>query len=297
MYKFKKYATRRGFMNKSADLHHTHIEPKSKWFDINLKEIWKYRDLIWLFTKRNFILIYKQTLLGPAWIILQPLLSTLIYMVVFGGIAGISTDGLPKILFYLSGTALWGYFSACLTKTASTFTANSRVYGKVYFPRLVSPISTVLSAAFNFLIQFALFLLIWVYFILRGTITPSYIAILTLPLILIFVGMLGLGFGIIISSLTTKYRDLSMLVTFGVQLWMYITPVVYPMSTIENELLRTLIMLNPVTCAMEVFRYIFLGVGQVDMFYWCISIAVMLVVSFIGIVIFNRVEKTFMDTI
>ncbi len=284
-------------MNKSTDLHHTHIEPKSGWFDINLREIWKYRDLIWLFTKRNFILIYKQTLLGPAWILLQPLLSTLIYMVVFGGIAGISTDGLPKLLFYLSGTAMWGYFSACLTKTASTFTANSRVYGKVYFPRLVSPISTVLSAAFNFLIQFALFLLIWVYFILRGAITPNYIAILTLPLILIFLGMLGLGFGIIISSLTTKYRDLSMLVTFGVQLWMYITPVVYPMSTIENELLRTLIMLNPVTCAMEAFRYIFLGVGQVDLFYWCISTAVMLTVALIGILIFNKVEKTFMDTI
>ncbi len=284
-------------MNKSADLHHTHIEPKSGWFDINLKEIWKYRDLIWLFTKRNFILIYKQTLLGPAWILLQPLLSTLIYMVVFGGIAGISTDGLPKLLFYLSGTAMWGYFSACLTKTASTFTANSRVYGKVYFPRLVSPISTALSAAFNFLIQFALFLLIWAYFILRGAITPNYIAILTLPLILIFLGMLGLGFGIIISSLTTKYRDLSMLVTFGVQLWMYITPVVYPMSTVDNGLLRTLIMLNPVTCAMEAFRYIFLGVGQIDLLYWCISVAVMLVVTLVGILIFNRVEKTFMDTI
>ena len=284
-------------MNNSTNLHHTHIEPKSGWFDINLREIWKYRDLIWLFTKRNFILIYKQTLLGPAWIILQPLLSTLIYTVVFGGIAGISTDGLPKLLFYLSGTAVWGYFSACLSKTASTFTANSRVYGKVYFPRLVSPISTVLSAAFNFLIQFSLFLLIWTYFILRGAITPNYIAILALPLILIFLGMLGLGFGIIISSLTTKYRDLSMLVTFGVQLWMYITPVVYPMSTIEDGLLHTLIMLNPVTSAMEAFRYIFLGVGQTDLFYWCISAAVMLVVSLLGILIFNRVEKTFMDTI
>ena len=284
-------------MNKSTDLHHTHIEPRSGWFDINLKEIWKYRDLIWLFTKRNFILIYKQTLLGPAWIILQPLFSTLIYTIVFGGIAGISTDGLPKLLFYLSGTAVWGYFSACLTKTASTFTSNSRVYGKVYFPRLVSPISTVLSAAFNFLIQFSLFLFIWAYFIIRGTITPNYIAILTLPFILLFLGMLGLGFGIIISSLTTKYRDLSMLVGFGVQLWMYITPVVYPMSTIEDELLHTLIMLNPVTCAMEAFRCIFLGVGEIDMFYWCISIAVMLVVSLLGIIIFNRVEKTFMDTI
>lgn len=284
-------------MDQNAKKYHTHIEPKSGWLNIKLKELWRYRDLIWLFTKRNFILIYKQTLLGPLWIILQPLLSTIIYTVVFGGIAGISTDGLPKLLFYLSGSAVWGYFSACVTKTATTFTSNARLYGKVYFPRLASPISTVLSSAFNFLIQFAIFLIFWAYYVISGTVSPNYIGILAMPLILVFLGMLGLGFGIIISSLTVKYRDLAMLVSFGVQLWMYITPVVYPMSTIDNDLLRTAILLNPVTCAMESFRYIFLGVGELNLMYWCISTAVMLIVSALGIIIFSKVEKNFMDTI
>lgn len=277
--------------------YHTHLEPKNGWFDIDLKEVWRYRDLIWLFTKRSFILIYKQTILGPAWIILQPLMTTLIYTLVFGGIAGIPTDGIPQILFYMGGNAVWGFFAACLNKTASTFTGNAGVFGKVYFPRLVSPISTVLSSAINFFVQFAMFLAFWLYYVVTGQVSPNYIGILLLPVILVYLGLLGLGFGIIISSLTTKYRDLAMLVTFGVQLWMYITPVVYPISTLGEGGLRTVIMLNPVTCAVETFRWAFLGQGSVEPLYWGISVAVMAAVVTLGVIVFSKVEKTFMDTV
>ena len=192
--------------------YHIHLEPKNGWFDIDLKEVWRYRDLIWLFTKRSFILRYKQTVLGPIWIVLQPLMTTLIYTVVFGGIAGISTDGIPEMLFYMAGNAVWAFFSACLNGTAGTFTGNAGVFGKVYFPRLVTPISTVLSSMANFGIQLALFLIFWAYYLVTGQISPNYIGILLLPAILIQLGLLGLGFGIIISSMTTKYRDLTMFV-------------------------------------------------------------------------------------
>lgn len=284
-------------MEKNGSTHHVRLKARTGWFDIDLKELWRYRDLIALFTKRNFILIYKQTILGPAWILLQPMFTTLIYTIVFGGIARIPTDGIPQILFYLGGTALWSYFSHCLTKTSSTFTANARVFGKVYFPRLVMPVSTVLSSAINFGVQFLLFAAFWIYYILKGTLTPNYVGILLLPLILIYLGLLGMGFGIIISSMTTKYRDLALLVTFGVQLWMYITPVVYPVSTITNKILHTLIMLNPVTCAVETFRWIFMGAGEVSLAYWGIGTGVMAVVVFLGVIVFSRVEKTFMDTV
>lgn len=273
------------------------IQPKTGWFDINLKELWNYRDLIYLFTKKSFILIYKQTILGPAWIVLQPLMTTLIYAVVFGGIAGISTDGAPQILFYMGGTAMWTFFSSCLNRTASTFTANAGVFGKVYFPRLVLPISNVFSAAINFGVQFIMFLVFWIYYVIAGRINPNYEAIVLLPLILLYLGALGLGCGIIVSSFTTKYRDLSLLVTFGVQLWMYITPVVYPISTLGNGMLRQLILLNPVTCAVEAFRFIFLGSGMINAGYWLVSIGMMLVVLLLGVVLFSRIEKTFMDTV
>ncbi len=284
-------------MKQTLPKYHTHLKAKNGWFDINLKELWQYRDLIWLFTKRRFILIYKQTILGPAWIILQPLMTTLIYTLVFGNIANISTDGIPQILFYMGGTAVWTFFSTCLNQTSATFTNNARVFGKVYFPRLASPISTVLSSAINFLVQFTMFLLFWVYYLITGAITPNYLYIILLPLIILYLGFLGLGFGIIVSSLTTKYRDLAMLVTFGVQLWMYITPVVYPISTLANSKLYNIIMLNPVTCAIETFRWIFLGVGAVNPLYWIISIVVMTAVVTLGVVIFSKVEKTFMDTV
>lgn len=275
----------------------TVITAKRRWFDIDLKELWRYRDLITLFTKRDFILIYKQTVLGPAWIILQPLMTTLIYSMVFGGIAGISTDGAPQLLFYMGGSAVWGFFSSCLNKTATTFTSNAAVYGKVYFPRLVTPISNVLSAAINFGVQLAMFLVFWVYYVVTGQVSPNYWGIVLLPLVLLYLGLLSLGLGIIISSMTTKYRDLTLLVGFGVSLWMYITPVVYPISTMGDGLLRTLVMLNPVTCAVEAFRWMFLGTGVMDPVNWVVSTATMLIVLLVGIIIFNRVEKTFMDTV
>lgn len=284
-------------MHEIKKKYHTHIEPKSGWLDINLKELWRYRDLIWLFTKKNFILVYKQTVLGPAWIVLQPLLTTLIYTLVFGGIAGISTDGAPQILFYMGGTAVWTFFSTCLNRTSNTFASNAHVFGKVYFPRLVMPVSTVLSSAINFVVQFAMFLLFWVYYALTGQVTPHYEGIVLLPFILLYLGLLGLGCGIIVSSLTTKYRDLAMLVTFGVQLWMYITPVVYPLSTVSEGFLRTILMINPVTCAVETFRWIFLGAGEMSGLFWGVSVAVMAAVVFVGVIIFSRVEKTFMDTV
>lgn len=284
-------------MEQKKPLYHTHLEPKTGWFDIDLREVWRYRDLIWLFTKKNFIVMYKQTILGPLWLILQPLMTTLIHTLVFGGIAGISTDGVPQFLFHMAGNSVWGFFASCLTRTSSTFTGNAGIFGKVYFPRLVSPISSVLSAAVNFGIQLAMFLAFWAYYVITGQVDPNYTGILMLPVVLAYLGLLGLGFGIIISSLTTKYRDLTMLVGFGVQLWMYISPVVYPVSTLGNGGLSVLVRLNPVTCAVETFRWAFLGQGAFEPLYWGISAAVMAVVVFFGVIIFSKVEKTFMDTV
>lgn len=275
----------------------TVIKPKTGLFDINLKEVWQYRDLIWIYTKRTFVLTYKQTILGPIWIFLNPFLTSLIYVFVFGSIAGIPTDGIPQMLFYLGGNAIWTFFSSSLTKTASTFTANANVFGKVYFPRLTMPISTVLSSAINFCVQMLLFLAFWVYYLVNGAISPNYLSILALPLVLLQVGTLALGCGIIISSLTTKYRDLAILVTFGAQLWMYITPVVYPISTLGEGWMRTILLLNPVTCGVEAFRYMFLGQGLVEPGWWLWSTCVTVVVLLVGVVLFSRVEKTFMDTV
>ena len=284
-------------MSDLSKQYHTHLEPKRGWFDIDLKEVWRYRDLIWLFTKRSFVVRYKQTILGPLWAIIQPILTTLIHTLVFGGIAGISTDGVPQILFYMGGNVVWSYFAACLNGTATTFTGNAGVFGKVYFPRLVSPISTVLFSVLNFFIQLAMFLVFWVYYVATNQVAPNYAGIAALPVIILYLGMLGLGFGIIISSLTTKYRDLPMLVGFGVQLWMYITPVVYPASMLGNGGLYKVVMLNPVTCAAETFRWAFLGQGELNLMYWGISAAVMAAVVTLGVIIFSRVEKTFMDTV
>lgn len=281
----------------TTEKYHTHISSKNKRFSLNLGEVWKYKDLIWLFTKKNFKLIYKQTILGPAWIVLNPLISSLIYMVVFGMIAGLSTGGVPGILFYLSSTAIWTLFSTSLTNNATTFTQNANVFGKVYFPRLTMPISTVISSVIQFGVQMILVLILLAYFTITGQVNPNWLAWLALPFVLIQLGALGLGFGIIISSLTTKYRDLSLLVTFGVQLWMYATPVVYPLSQLGEGTLKTIIMINPVTMPVEVFRYAVLGVGTIDPLFIGISIAVTIVVLLFGISIFNRVEKTFMDTV
>ncbi len=273
------------------------IKPSNHLLQLNLKEVWKYRDLIYLYTKRSFQLTYKQTVLGPAWIFLNPFLTSLIYAFVFGGIAGISTDGIPQILFYMGGNAVWTFFSQSMIKTANTFTTNANVFGKVYFPRLTLPISTVLSAGINFLIQMVMFLAIWIYYVVVGQVNPNYYAIPLLVLVLLQMGCLALGCGIIISSLTTKYRDLAILVTFGVQLWMYITPVVYPISTISTPWMRTIILVNPVTAGVEAFRYIFLGNGMLDFSQWIFTCAVTTVILLLGIILFNKVEKTFMDTV
>ena len=274
----------------------TIIKPKTGWFDINLKELVQYKDLIAMFVKRDFKTMYKQTILGPLWIIINPLLTTLMFTVVFGNIANIPTDGMPQIVFYMLGTTVWTYFSSCLTKTSSTFTANAGIFGKVYFPRLVTPISTVISGLINFGVQFLMFLGFMAYFMIKGSPIEPNLWILITPLLLVQLAALALGFGIIISSMTTKYRDLAVLVTFGVQLWMYATPVVYPASQIGGKL-KTLMMLNPVSPIVESFRYAFLGSGSIPWNYLGISVVTTLVVLFAGVVLFSRVEKTFMDTV
>ena len=274
----------------------TIIKPKTGWFDINLKELIQYKDLIVMFVKRDFKTMYKQTILGPLWIIINPLLTTLMFTVVFGNIANISTDGMPQIVFYMLGTTVWTYFSSCLTKTSSTFTGNAAIFGKVYFPRLVTPISTVISGLINFGVQFLMFLGFMAYFMIKGSPIEPNLWILITPLLLVQLAALALGFGIIISSMTTKYRDLAVLVTFGVQLWMYATPVVYPASQIGGKL-KTLMMLNPVSPIVESFRYAFLGSGSIPWNYLGISVMTTLVVLFAGVVLFSRVEKTFMDTV
>lgn len=280
-----------------TEKYHTHITSKRKWFELNLKEVWRYRDLIVLFTKRTFSVTYKQTILGPAWIFINPLISSLIYAFVFGGIAGIGTNGIPTILFYLCSNAIWIFFSTCVTQNATTFTGNAAVFGKVYFPRLAMPISNVLSSIIQFGIQMLLVFGFMVYYLVKGQVSPNWDAwILILP-VLVQLGMLGLSFGIIISSLTTKYRDLSILVTFGVQLWMYITPIVYPISSVGEGLMRTVFLVNPVTPAVELLRYAILGEGMVHWGYYGVSCGLTVLLFLVGVMIFNRVEKTFMDTV
>lgn len=277
--------------------YHTHIEANNKKLGLNIKEVWNYKDLIWLFTKKNFKLIYKQTVLGPLWIILTPIISSLMYLLIFGKIAKLGSDGVPQILFYLSGTAIWNMFSSTLTQNANTFVQNANVFSKVYFPRLTMPVSTVISSVIQFLVQSILVVILLVYFVIRGEVHPNYAYWFMIPIILIQLGMLGLGFGIIISSLTTKYRDLTLLVAFGVQLWMYGTPVVYPLSQISNKVLKTIIMINPVSMPIEMFRYSLFGVGELHYFYYGLSWVIAIVVLIIGILIFNKVEKTFVDTV
>ena len=285
-------------MEKPESTHyHTHISSREKRFELNLKEVWRYRDLIVLFTKRSFMLTYKQTILGPAWIVLNPLISSLIYAFIFGGIAGIGTDGVPTLLFYLCSNAIWIYFSTCVTQNATTFTSNAAVFGKVYFPRLATPISNVLSSIIQFGIQMLLVLLFMVFFLIKGQVHPNWAAWLLIPPVLIHLGVLGLSCGIVISSLTTKYRDLSILVTFGVQLWMYITPIVYPMSSVGDGWLKTVFMINPVTPAVELLRYALLGQGSVHWGFYALSLGLTAALFLFGIATFNRVEKTFMDTV
>lgn len=281
----------------SGDQFRTHITARNSWFNLNLREVWQYRDLILLFTKRTFTLTYKQTILGPAWIFLNPLISSVIYAFVFGGIAGIGTDGVPQILFYLCSNAIWLFFSSSVTKNAQTFTANASVFGKVYFPRLTIPVSNVLASVVQFVIQMILVLSFLLYYLAAGEVSPHWEAWILIPVVLLNLGLLGLGFGIIISSLTTKYRDLAILVTFGVQLWMYATPIVYPLSQLGDGWMKTLLLVNPVTAPVEMFRYAILGQGTIMPEYLAMSWMVTIVIVIVGIMIFNRVEKTFMDTV
>lgn len=278
-------------------LYHAHITSKRRWFELNLKEVWQYRDLIVLFTKRTFALTYKQTILGPAWIFLNPLVSSLIYAFVFGGIAGIGTDGVPTILFYLCSNAIWIFFSTCVTQNATTFTGNANVFGKVYFPRLTTSISNVLSSIIQFGIQMLLVMIFMIFYLMKGQVHPNWVIWPLVPLVLVHLGMLGMSVGIIISSLTTKYRDLSILVTFGVSLWMYLTPIVYPISSVGEGLMKTVFMVNPVTPAVELLRYAILGQGTVHWGFYGLSLGLTVVLFFLGVMIFNRVEKTFMDTV
>ena len=274
----------------------TTITPKRAWFDLNLKELLRYRDLIVLFVRRTFVSQYKQTVLGPAWAVIQPLLTTVVLTVVFGNIAGLAPEGVPSFAFYLCGSIAWGYFSACLTATSNTFTANAAILGKVYFPRLVMPISTVLSQLISFAVQFCFFLLFLAYYLLTGANVQPNAWVLLTPVLLLHLALLSLGVGVIISALTTKYRDLAMVVGFGVQLWMYATPVAYDLSLIPERFLN-LYMLNPVTPVITLFRYAFLGVGQPHFAAYGISCIVTLAVLLLGVLLFNRVEKTFMDTV
>ena len=279
----------------------TIIRPRSGWFDLPIRELLRYRDLILLFVKRDFVSLYKQTILGPAWAVIQPFLTTIVFSLVFGTMAGLAPDGVPSFLFYLSGTVVWTYFSNCLTRTSDTFIANASILGKVYFPRLVMPVSTVLSKLIDFAIQYAFLLVFLVIFLLTGAnVAPNRYVLLT-PVLLVQLAMLSLGCGIIISAATTKYRDLRMLVSFGVQLWMYASPVAYDMFSMgafaPGGKYYTLYMLNPVTPIVNLFRYAYLGIGQIDWLYYGVSWATTLVLLFVGIVLFSRVEKTFMDTV
>jgi len=274
----------------------TVIRPKNKLFDIDFKEIWDYRDLFSMFVKRDIITQYKQTILGPTWFFIQPALTTIMYMVVFAGIAGISTDGLPEPLFYLAGIVCWQYFADCLNKTSTTFTTNQAIFGKVYFPRLIVPLSTVASNLVRMGIQILLFIAVYIYYVLQGVNLNPNIYILLLPILVLMLAGLSLGFGIIISSLTTKYRDLTILFSFIVQLWMYATPVIYPLSTMSPQ--RQMIMaINPITSIIETFKYGTMGVGTFNWGMLSYSMGFMIILLAIGIVVFNKVQRSFMDTV
>lgn len=275
----------------------TEIKPQSNLLDLNLKELWAYRDLIRMYIKRDIVTFYKQTVLGPLWFVIQPVLTTIMFMFVFGNLAGISTDGIPQPLFYFAGITLWNYFSDCLTRNSKVFIENQAIFGKVYFPRLVVPISVTISNLVRFLIQFAIFLLIFTFYIVQPeyNIQPNATLFL-LPLLILMTAGLSLGFGIIFSSMTTKYKDLTFLLQFGVQLWMYATPVIYPLNSFSAEK-QWLLALNPMTSIIETFKYSFVGQGVFLWEYLAYSFGFMVIILFVGIIIFNKVQKSFMDTV
>ncbi|SDB68212.1 ABC transporter permease [Butyrivibrio sp. INlla16] len=274
----------------------THIKAKTGWFDIDIKELLKYKDLIYLFFKRNYATRYKQTILGPMWLILNPLITVTLYAFIFGNLAGLSTEGIPQFVFYLCSNALWTFFSSSLTQTSNTFTANAAIMGKVYFPRLVMPISSVITGMLDLVIQLGMLLVVMVGYAITGYHFNLGPTVLLAPVIIIQAGVLGLGCGIIIAALTTKYRDLVVLVGFGVQLWMYVTPVVYTVGLIPEKYMP-LYMMNAMTPIMECWRCSMIGSGKFLWGYWGISWIITLVVLLIGIILFSKIEKTFMDTV
>lgn len=276
----------------------TIIKPKTRLLQVDFRELWQYRDLYRMLVKRDIVVWYKQTILGPLWFFIQPILTTIMFMIVFGGIAKIGTDGIPQPLFYLAGICLWNYFAESLNQTSNTFIQNSALFGKVYFPRLVVPIATVTSNLVRLGIQLLLFVFVYLYFAFftEATVAPN-LYICLVPLLILLLSGLALGFGVLFSSLTTKYRDLTFLLSFLVQLWMYATPVIYPLSTIENPTLKKLMLLNPMTAILETFKYAVLGVGQFRFEYLTYSALFTLFIMAIGIVVFNKVQRTFMDTV
>jgi lipopolysaccharide transport system permease protein len=273
------------------------IRPHNRLFDLHLDDVWRYRDLLWMFVRRDFVAVYKQTVLGPLWFFIQPLLTTLIFTIIFSGVARIPTDGFPAMLFYLAGMTPWNYFATCLTKTSNTFVGNAGIFGKVYFPRLIVPLSIVVSTMIQFGIQFLLFIGVFAYFLITGAdVSPQWgLIVVITPLLILLMAALGLGAGIVVSSLTTKYRDFTFLIAFGVQLMMYATPIIYPMSAVPDRY-RWLIQLNPMTAPVETFRAIFLG-GPIPWSALGLSTMLTAFLLFVGIVIFNKVEKSFMDTV
>jgi lipopolysaccharide transport system permease protein len=273
------------------------LEPKAALFDLQLQEVWKYRDLLWLFVKRDFSAQYKQTILGPLWHFIQPIFTTIVFLLVFGKIANIPTDGIPPVLFYMSGISIWNYFSACLTATSNTFVANAGIFGKVYFPRLVIPLSTVLSNVVKFGIQFGLLLAVMGWYGIKTGRFHIGASWLLIPLLVVMMAGVGLGLGIIISSLTTKYRDFNVLIGFAVQLLMYATPVAYPMSYLKGKSFAAWIAWNPLTPIIEAFRFALFGTGTVDSGGLLYSGGVIVVLLFLGLLIFSKVERTFMDTV
>ncbi|MEJ8756648.1 ABC transporter permease [Pontibacter sp. H259] len=272
------------------------IKPSSGLFDLQLKEIWRYRDLLQMFVRRDFIAVYKQTILGPIWFFLQPLFTTITFTVVFGNIAGIPTNGVPQLLFYMAGITCWNYFASCLMSTSSTFTSNAGIFGKVYFPRFIAPLSVVVSNMLKFGVQLGLFLLVLVYYLIIDSNVQPNLYMLFMPLLLLLMAVLALGFGMLISALTTKYRDLQFLLGFGVQLAMYASTVIYPISEVPEKY-KYFILANPMSSIIEAFRHAFLGSGEMPWVYLGYSLLFSLIIFMLGTVVFNKVEKSFMDTV
>ncbi len=273
------------------------IRPQGRWFDLHVSDLWRYRDLVYMFVRRDFVSKYKQTILGPAWFVIQPLLTTIVFTVVFGNIANLSTDRLPKMLFYLSGNVLWMYFSAVLVATSNTFIGNAHLFGKVYFPRLAVPVSLAISHLLTFALQFGFFMMFWAFYMARGADIHMTPAVLLFPVLVLIMAGLALGLGILFSALTTKYRDLRFLLEFGVRLAMYATPVIFPLSSITGGRLRLVLLANPITPIIEAFRLGFMGQGTLHWGWLGYSAGFAIVALITGIIIFNRVERTFMDTV